>query len=77
MYSTQAPHSRDYLQPLENQYVEACKEECRFKNIVPCDQDVYDICELLMLQNGWQKAEDADTGLDLYKRLRECLLTLM
>ncbi|OWF47264.1 hypothetical protein KP79_PYT26190 [Mizuhopecten yessoensis] len=72
LYDTQ-----DYVYPAGNQYAGASKEECTFKNGIPCDPDVYQLCLEIMLENGWNVPNDATCARELYIRLRREVLTLV
>ncbi|XP_053389548.1 uncharacterized protein LOC128552527 [Mercenaria mercenaria] len=67
----------DYIRPVPCHYLQECKEECTFKDNVFCDVDVNEMCILLMQEHGWQKANDAISGRELYERLRRRLQTVV
>lgn len=77
MYTTPDNYdTHDYLCQVNELHIEACKEQCTFKDIV-CDKDLKALCELLMEEKGWQKAKDAVSGRYLYKALRENVYSLL
>ena len=43
-----------------------CRDEVVFRLAMPCDNDVYNICIVLMKQNNLQFPVDADEALNLY-----------
>lgn len=68
---------QDYKTLIENDQIRICKEEALFRKTVPCDQDIYDMCMLLMDENNMQYPTDAYKALDLYQELREAILEIL
>ena len=51
-----------------------CKEECTFKGPYPCDEDVFDLCCVLMEENNMQSPDSVATATILYCTLREQII---
>ena len=55
-----------------------CNRHCSFRASTPCeDQDVYDLCILLVAQHNYRIATNAYEGLHMYKQLRQDILSLL
>ena len=39
--------THDYLCHIDDDVIEACRNECVLKGDVPCDQDIYDLCTVV------------------------------
>ncbi|ESO91514.1 hypothetical protein LOTGIDRAFT_153956 [Lottia gigantea] len=68
---------QDYKTLIENNQILICREETMFRKAIPCDEDIYDICMLLMIENAMQYPTDAYKALDLYLELRETILEIL
>lgn len=64
----------DKLQPVLPEEVAVCKEECTPKGQYPCDETVFELCILLMDENGWDAPLDAYAAAELYSLLRNEIL---
>lgn len=62
--------SEDYICLVESAEVQMCNNECTFRGTVPCDPDVYKICNILMVESHLRLPTDAYEALDLYLYLR-------
>ncbi|XP_062873125.1 uncharacterized protein LOC134334643 [Trichomycterus rosablanca] len=60
-----------YVLPEE---VTVCKEECTPKSQFPCDETVFELCALLIDENGWDAPVDAYHAAELYILLRNQIL---
>lgn len=75
MYSFPELHSaEDRLNPVSMEEVTLCMEECTPKGQFPCDDTVFELCCLLMEENGWDVPADPFAAADLYILLREEIL---
>ena len=80
MYTSPGAYcTTDYLCRVEHRYVDACKDECIFKDNISftSDADVNDLCVIIMQERGWSKAQSANSGRELYRRLREEMIRLI
>lgn len=78
MYQVPALYgARDYLFDVVPEEVEVCKEGCLFRKALPCDIDVYDMCIILVQENGHDIPKDPDTATDLYLELRQQIHNLI
>lgn len=78
MYSFPELHdAEDRKKPTSIEEVALCVEECTPKGEFPCDQTVFELCCLLMEENGWEAPADPFTAADLYIRLREEILKII
>lgn len=67
----------DHLKTIDMEELYLCKEECSPKSQYLCDETVFELCCLLMLENGWDAPRDAFSAAELYISLRtEILLNL-
>ncbi|KAL4009634.1 hypothetical protein ACER0C_003486 [Sarotherodon galilaeus] len=72
MYSFPELHSaEDRLKPISMEDITLCMEECSPKGQYPCDETVFELCCLLMVENEWDAPGDPLGAADLYIRLRE------
>ncbi|KAG9267245.1 hypothetical protein AMEX_G18069, partial [Astyanax mexicanus] len=60
----------DFLTPIEDDDIQTCKTECTFRQSVPCDPDVYDLCNIIMAESQLTLPRDAYKAIDLYIFLR-------
>ncbi|XP_034530357.1 uncharacterized protein LOC117805873 [Notolabrus celidotus] len=75
MYTVpQAYSAEDKLKTVELEEVAVCKEECTPKSQFPCDETVFELCLLLMQENGWEIPSDAFDAAELYISLRTIIL---
>ena len=66
MYSFPELHSaEDRLKPVSMEEVTVCMEECIPKGEFPCDETVFELCCLLMEENGWDAPADPLAAADL------------
>ncbi|KAF3836224.1 hypothetical protein F7725_028782, partial [Dissostichus mawsoni] len=63
--------AEDRLKPIAMEEVNFCMEECTPKGQFPCDETVFELCCLLMAENGWDDPADPFAAADLYILLRE------
>lgn len=68
---------RDYLCPVQGEHVNVCKTECIFREPIPCDQDVYSLCNDLMAELDLHLPEDPYQAVNLYMQLREAIITAL
>ncbi|KAF3859846.1 hypothetical protein F7725_000101, partial [Dissostichus mawsoni] len=72
MYSFPELHSaEDRLKPIAVEEVNLCTQECTPKGQFPCDKTVFELCCLLMAENGWDDPADPFAAADLYILLRD------
>ncbi|MEQ2264158.1 hypothetical protein XENORESO_021053 [Xenotaenia resolanae] len=75
MYSFPELHrAEDRLKPVFMDEITVCMEECTPKGQYPCDETVFELCCLLMVENEWNAPRDPLVAADLYIRLREKIL---
>ncbi|KAF7643707.1 hypothetical protein LDENG_00234950 [Lucifuga dentata] len=63
--------TRDFLAPVENDYLEQYKNECVFCQPIRCDADVYALCNVVMAECHLNLPRDPYQAIDLYLQLRE------
>ena len=59
------------------QELNVCKNESLFREPIPCDNDVFDLCCELMADHGYTLPKDAHEGINLYGALRNEIMGLM
>jgi len=57
--------------------VNACFEACRFKTILPCHKDIYELAQMCLEIHGWTSASSPEDALKLYSDLRPLVLSLV
>ena len=80
MYTSPGDYgTSDFLCRVGGRYIDACKEECIFKDndSYTNDHDVNDLCVVLMEEQRWSKAQCPVSGRDLYTKLREEIMRLL
>ncbi|KAF3844458.1 hypothetical protein F7725_007621 [Dissostichus mawsoni] len=55
----------------------ACKQACKFLSTIPCDEDVFDLCNMIMLESGLTFPTNIPQAQDLYLTIREALRSLI
>lgn len=63
--------TRDFLSSVEDEHVQLCKDECIFRLAIPCDQDVYNLCNIFMVESHLTLPNDPYQAVNLYMHLRE------
>ena len=63
----------DYLLPVDDDKMSICEDRCRFKSQFPCDEDVFQLCCILMEENGLRFPSNPDEAIHVYKTLRQAL----
>lgn len=66
--------SRDFLTPVEDEYLQLCKDECVFRRAILCDSDVYQLCNILMAESHLTLPRDPYQAVNLYGHLREAII---
>ncbi|KAK0145716.1 hypothetical protein N1851_015376 [Merluccius polli] len=62
--------SEDCLSPVDRTDVQLCQNNCTFRPAVPCDTDIYNICNFLMVESQLHLPADAYQAVDLYLHLK-------
>ncbi|XP_049334426.1 uncharacterized protein LOC125801673 [Astyanax mexicanus] len=60
----------DKIKSVLPEEVAVCKEECTPKDQYPCDETIFELCALLIDENGWDAPVDAYHAAELYTLLR-------
>lgn len=63
----------DHLCSVDEVAVEACATECTFRQPIPCDPDVYHLCNILMAESQLNVPDDPYQALNLYMHLRDVI----
>lgn len=50
--------------------IQLCQSNCTFRPAVPCDTDIHDLCNILMVESQLHVPADAYQAVDLYLHLR-------
>lgn len=66
--------AEDKLKTVNLEEVAVCKDECISKSQFPCDETVFELCVLLMQENGWDAPTDAFDAAELYTSLRTVIM---
>nr|XP_033492050.1 uncharacterized protein LOC117263018 [Epinephelus lanceolatus] len=65
--------TRDFLSPDENEHVQLCKNQCVFRQTIPCDPDLYELCNIFMAESHLTPPTDPYQAVNLYMHLREAI----
>ncbi|KAJ4925027.1 hypothetical protein JOQ06_017765 [Pogonophryne albipinna] len=65
--------TEDCISPVEGADAQLCRSNCTFRSAVPCDTDIYNICNLLMMESQLNLPADSYQALDLYLDLRNTI----
>lgn len=69
--------TRDYVYDVPQRNIDICKQQCRFREPIPCDRDVHELCCAIMAENRQDFPTDPQTAVDLYLELRESITRLV
>ena len=61
--------TQDYLCPVPDGEMDRCVEECLFRDAVPCDSDMYELCTIIAVELDLQHPRDAHQALEVYLEL--------
>lgn len=71
-------NTRNYCIAVPREQIELCKRECLFVQHRICkDEDVFELCKLLMEQNSYNYPETPEDATELYLKLRTDVLNLL
>lgn len=59
-------NTNDYLIEVDYCRLAKCKEECLFIDNVMCDEDVFELCNIIVEENEMQMRRDPFEGMTLY-----------
>ena len=65
-----AYQTTDYLYPVDEIDIDVSVPECEFRNIYPCDVDLFNLCIILMTELNLHEPVDPLSAADLYLTLR-------
>ena len=77
MYAIPQLYNRDYLCPVQSEHLGVCKTECIFREPIPCDRDVYSLCNDIMVESHLHLPEDPYQAVNLYMHLRGVITTAL
>ena len=63
----------DYLAPVAHDSLQFCKDQCLFRSNIPCDPDVYELCNIVMSESHLGHPRDAYEAINLYTHLRNAV----
>ncbi|KAL7387755.1 hypothetical protein ABVT39_000448 [Epinephelus coioides] len=77
MYSTpELWDTEDCAMPLDQEELDVSKGQCVFRSCVPCDEDIFDLCMILVEELGLQfPSKSPLEAIDLYLTLRNAINT--
>lgn len=67
----------DYLVSAADDEVALCKNDSTFRKSLPCDEDVFNLCCIIMNEQHLNVPCDAVSALDLYFELRQAVSRLL
>lgn len=62
--------TEDCISQVDRADVQLCRSNCIFRPSMPCDTDIYNLCNILMVESQLHLPADAYEALDLYLELR-------
>ena len=62
--------TEDYLCPTSSRNIDICQQHCIFRQPKPCDEDLYELCIIIMAENTLAWPVDAYEAIDLYVELQ-------
>lgn len=68
--------ARSYLLHIPDFAIDALSNQC-ISTENTCDEDVYDLCKILMVENGYIQQRNPSAAVQLYKSLRGEILTVL
>ncbi|XP_031358157.1 uncharacterized protein LOC116181857 [Photinus pyralis] len=75
-YTPEMYYARDYIVKSPEDAILSCREESLFP-LVHCDQDVYELCQILSEENHYERPSTAYEATDLYIQLRNDILSML
>ena len=67
--------SEDLIVPHND--LDDCKQACKFLSSVPCDEDIFDLCSIVMSESGLSFPTNKSQAQEFYLTLREGLRPLV
>ena len=68
----------DHIQAVDPNDIAPCRANCMSRRLCPCeDEDIYELCLMLMVERNFMHPIDAWQALDLYVQLRDVIKTLI
>ncbi|KAJ8047915.1 hypothetical protein HOLleu_00032 [Holothuria leucospilota] len=65
--------AEDYICRVPEEELHECREECNFKSDIPCDEDLHELCLLLIHENDLQIPTNGEEARQIYRFLRPIL----
>ena len=59
-----------YLFERNAKQIAVCKNESNFRDDVPCDTDIYQLCMRYMNEESWDELDNIEDALLMYRNLR-------
>ena len=69
--------TEDFLWEVEEIKVDLCKEQCIEKSEVPCNEELLELCHLVMEEHGWNNPANAQEAIELYILLSPIIRDLL
>ncbi|KAJ8322091.1 hypothetical protein KUTeg_000562 [Tegillarca granosa] len=63
-------NTRSYLHDVDQNKVDVCQEECTFRRQQVCDEDIDELCRILMEENVLAEPTAIEEAISLYSKLR-------
>lgn len=63
-------NTRSYLHDVDQNKVDVCQEECTFRRQQVCDEDIDELCRILMEENVLAEPTTIEEAISLYSKLR-------
>ena len=70
-------NAEDRLCHVPHEDIAVCEEETLPKANIPCDETVKELCTILMTENNLKLPTDAKEAVELYKQLRDNILSIL
>jgi hypothetical protein len=69
--------SRDCLYPLHHGKLDLCREECSDSVSICRDEDIFELCSILLLEQNWSYPDNANEATLLYCNLRGHIINML
>lgn len=70
-------NARDQMQLVQEAELDVCSQEATFRSVVPCDEDVDQLCISVMRRDDIDPPKEFSEAIQLYRHLRNVILHMI
>ena len=70
-------HVEDYIRPIDCEVLELCKYECTSENVLPCDEEIFELGCIFMDEHDLDPPTDINEGKAIYIDFRSWIMDIM